>query len=442
MEIGTSLLPNAAAAGFYLFVAIYHIPIHFRRRSALHLYVGLAALGALGVDMAGMALVTGLVTRGMIGTSILCIALTSFLLSAFGISLSDGRMPLSVKLLGIAAIASGAAVFRWDAAQVPALLCSAGLLVFGAVRVLIDRSRRLPETGKAAVGFVVLVLALLWDVGRDFGLPASDLVPIGGFAVLFTSLGWALSDRFERIHRELDDLRRELEDRVVERTHTIEAANRRLRRYFPSQVVARILGSDEDESPKTERRLVTILFADLVGFTAFADGTDPERVCGVLNEHFAAMIEEIESHGGTLDKVMGDGLMAMFGAPIPQSPEEQARSSVDAAFAMQRRFSALRREWTARKLAPPEGMRIGIHQDDVAVGSIGTGELRSYTAIGSGVNFAARLEASAPVGGVLVSSEVRKRLGAESPFAVVPGLRIKGLAESVDAWEWRPEAGA
>jgi adenylate cyclase len=195
-------------------------------------------------------------------------------------------------------------------------------------------------------------------------------------------------------------------------------------------VVERILSAEEEVRPRTERREVTVLFADLVDFTAFSDGADPQDVSTLVNEYVAAMLSEIDARGGTLDKVMGDGLMALWGAPAPMAPEEQARRAAEAAVAMQRRLERLSDAWEVRGLRRFRA-RIGIHRDVVAVGDIGTADLWSFTAIGQGVNTAARLERACPPGRVMMSEAVALHaagLGALGPVEVVV---LKGLPAPV-----------
>jgi adenylate cyclase len=151
----------------------------------------------------------------------------------------------------------------------------------------------------------------------------------------------------------------------------------------------------------------------------------------------SAMLDEIENHGGTLDKVMGDGLMAVWGAPGAMPPDEQAHRAVAAAIAMQGRLGNLGESWTVRGLTAFQA-RIGIHQDVVAVGDIGAAELWSYTAIGSGVNLASRLEGAASPGSILLSDSVHRHVAGEWPFRGPQVVPLKGLAEPVAAWEIVP----
>jgi class 3 adenylate cyclase len=291
-----------------------------------------------------------------------------------------------------------------------------------------------PEARTVVWGMCALGVALVGEVLMFFRLlPDVPGLPIAGFTLLFLSLAVSLSNRFERAHRELDALRIDLERRVEERTRALNGANRRLRRYFPARVVERILSSGEDLQPRTERREVTILFADLVAFTSYSDGADPQAVSILLNEYITAMVAEIDARGGTLDKVMGDGLMAFWGAPEPLPPGEQASRAVEAAVAMQRRLERLSDAWEVRGLRRFHA-RIGVHQDTVAVGDIGTAELWSFTAIGRGVNIASRLEGACPPGRVMVSDAVRGRLEGPGSFEGPVRLQLKGVKGGVDAW--------
>ncbi|HET7559264.1 MAG TPA: adenylate/guanylate cyclase domain-containing protein, partial [Limnochordia bacterium] len=185
---------------------------------------------------------------------------------------------------------------------------------------------------------------------------------------------------------------------AVFRYQIIEWNTRRLKERFERYVspeVAAQLGSDREIELGGQRRRVSVLFADLRGFTRFAEGLPPERTLAVLNRHLRIMSDAVLQHGGTLDKFTGDGLMAFFGAPL--AAHDHASRALRAAAAM---LSGIE-----RIDAPRLPIGIGIHTGDVVVGNIGSDRRLEYTAIGDTVNVAARLEEAAEAGEILVSEE-------------------------------------
>ena len=205
----------------------------------------------------------------------------------------------------------------------------------------------------------------------------------------------------------------------------------RLGRYFSPQVAARLqqtgtLGAGES-------RDVTILFSDIRDFTTISESLSCEDVVALLNECHACLVEQIFAFGGTLDKFIGDGIMAYFGAPVLQP--DHAERAVRCALAMQDAMRTLNRTRAARGAAPLR-LGIGLHSGRVVVGDVGSPERREYTAIGDAVNVAARIEQLTKVHGVpiLVSDETRQGVGAGIHFASVGATQVKGRARPVDCW--------
>ncbi|MEL7168933.1 MAG: two-component regulator propeller domain-containing protein, partial [Bacteroidota bacterium] len=232
---------------------------------------------------------------------------------------------------------------------------------------------------------------------------------------------------------ELRELNEQLEERVRDQLAEIVRGSR-LRKFFSKKVVDRILTADEDVGVVNERKRVTVLFSDLKGFTRFSDTTDPGVVTGMLNAYLTEMVALIEDHGGTLDKFMGDGIMALFGAADQMRPEEQARQAVQCAAAMQHAFRRLRRQWAAANLPASLDLRVGVNQAEVMVGNFGSEDLVEYTAIGQGVNLAARLEGACTPGQALVSFPVYALTKAAFPYAGEKAYQLKGIERAVPAY--------
>jgi adenylate cyclase len=180
-----------------------------------------------------------------------------------------------------------------------------------------------------------------------------------------------------------------------------EQRNReRLERYHSPAVVDRISAQAIDGAFEAQERQVTVLFADLVGFTSIAETMPASEVARLLNDFFAEMTDAIFAHDGTLDKFMGDGLLAVFGAPLPQV--DHAARAVAAAIEMQRRL----RRRAAQGKNPALTMRIGLSSGPVVAGDIGSPKRREYTVLGDTVNTAARLESSVAQPGQIVLTRV------------------------------------
>ncbi len=215
---------------------------------------------------------------------------------------------------------------------------------------------------------------------------------------------------------------------------------RTFKRHVAPDVVEYLLSHPEAQSPVGERRRLTMLFSDLAGFTSISEEREPEEVVTLLNGYLSKVSEALVLRGGTLDKYMGDGVMAFFGAPVPR--EDDALSACLAALDHLRIVAALNAE-LAGTGAPTLSVRVGVHRGDVIVGSIGGDNAQDYTVIGDAVNLAARLE---PVNkvygtGVLVSEEVWLEVAGRLDGREIDLIRVKGKQRVVRVFEVLGEAG-
>jgi adenylate cyclase len=238
-----------------------------------------------------------------------------------------------------------------------------------------------------------------------------------------------LHDRVEAQAAELASWNRTLEQRVVEQLMQIERVSR-LQRFLSPQIAELILCSSPNDALASHRRQVTIAFCDLRGFTAFSEIAEPEEVMTVMREYHATLGSLVHEFDGTLERFVGDGIMVIFGDPIP-CPDPCARA-VRMAVAMRGRLSELSGKW--RRESHQLGFGIGIAYGYATLGVIGFEGRSEYSAIGTVVNLAARLCAEARDGQILVDSKVRTAIDGRALAEPVGDLTLKGLRRPIAAY--------
>jgi class 3 adenylate cyclase len=224
-------------------------------------------------------------------------------------------------------------------------------------------------------------------------------------------------------------------DQIIEaQQQELRTSRETIRRYVPRAVSDHIVQGDTVGIDVPARRVVTVLLADLVGFTPLAESLDAEVLTQVTNDYMTAMSDLVDAHGGIVNEFAGDGLMALFGAPDEMDVVEQAVSAVRAARAMQARLPSLSLSWQRVGVVEPLRMRIGISTGVLSVGSFGSEGRMTYTAIGLHTNIAARLEASCEPGGILMSESTWDLAKDVIPCAPRGEVQCKGLRDPVRAY--------
>jgi adenylate cyclase len=212
---------------------------------------------------------------------------------------------------------------------------------------------------------------------------------------------------------------------------------RTLERYVSKNLVAEILENPDGyySSLRGVRVPVTILFSDLIGFTTLAEKADPEALVAQLNEYLSRMTSEIFSSGGTLDKFIGDAIMAVWGNVRSLGTTQDAKSCARAALGMRRELSKLNQSWREQGRMGL-GMGIGINHGEVIVGNIGSQDRMDPTVIGDAVNLASRLEGLTRVYGVdmLVGASVAELVRDEIYLRSVARVQVKGKTKPVDVF--------
>jgi adenylate cyclase len=234
--------------------------------------------------------------------------------------------------------------------------------------------------------------------------------------------GWAILQQ-----RQVRQLERVLEDT----NGRLERLQLHFARFAPDDVVEQL--TETQPALKASRRTVTVLFADLKGFTALSDRMDPEQMVPILNGYFRAMSGPIVEHHGRITELIGDGLLALFGALEPNP--WQARDAVLAALAMREALERYNQSLAARDL-PTLAIGIGIHRGEVLAGVMGNEELSKFGVVGDTINVASRVEQLTREMGVdlLVTDEVRRELDERFRVRAMPPATVKGKPDPIHTY--------
>jgi adenylate cyclase len=221
----------------------------------------------------------------------------------------------------------------------------------------------------------------------------------------------------------------ELSRRVIER--------QALERFLSSAIVERILSNPDQIHLGGDNQTATILFSDIRGFTRMSEKMEPQQVVELLNEYFTEMTDLIFENGGTLDKYLGDGIMALFGAPLTK-PDDALRA-VKTATEMQKALARLNQDWEAQGKRSLR-MGVGINTGPVTAGNIGSARRMDYTVIGDAVNLASRLCANAAGGQILISESTNRCVETKLSARRLEPILVKGKETPVEIYEilWAP----
>lgn len=238
----------------------------------------------------------------------------------------------------------------------------------------------------------------------------------------------------EQLHiEEMAHLNKRLEARIEEQMAELVRTGE-LKRFVPRQV-AEGLVAGQLQTNGFERRKVTVLFSDMVGFTDLSDSLEPEELSEVLDEYLREMSAVLVKHGGTLDNYIGDGIMAVFGAPERADELDQARSAVEAAVAMREQAREMAARIRARGVPADLQIRVGINAGYCTVGVFGSDFLRAFKVVGFAVNMAARLQTEAVPGSILCGYRTYALVKDRVQAVQREPLKLKGAARPVEAWE-------
>lgn len=224
---------------------------------------------------------------------------------------------------------------------------------------------------------------------------------------------------------------RGLEQALARAADDLEHLETAFSRFAPQGVVERLTEGAVEIPPS--RREVTVMFADIAGFTGLSEQLDPAVMVPVLNDYFRRMSRVIREHHGHVSRIMGDGLMALFGALDKNT--WQAADAVRAALAMREELARYNEELAAKSL-PRLRFGIGVHRGEVVAAVIGSDDMMEFTVLGDSVNVAARVESLTRHHGVdiLVTGSVREKLDERFRLRELPPTEVKGKSEPIATW--------
>jgi adenylate cyclase len=218
---------------------------------------------------------------------------------------------------------------------------------------------------------------------------------------------------------------------LVEANNFLAAISLKIAKYLSPQVYKSIFSGQKDVIIATERKKLTIFFSDIKDFTAISERLQPEDLTALLNEYFTEMSVIAQQHGATVDKFIGDAILAFFGDPETKGVEEDARACLAMAVDMQRRLETLNVIWRGRGIEQPFQTRMGINTGYCNVGNFGSEDRMDYTIIGAEANLAARLQAIAEPGGICLSYETYALVRDMVRARPLPPIEMKGISREV-----------
>jgi adenylate cyclase len=224
-----------------------------------------------------------------------------------------------------------------------------------------------------------------------------------------------------------------IENRLnMERARREEAARSNFERYFTPQLAQRIASSEGATRLGGEKREVTVLFSDIRGFTALSETMPPGEMASLLTDYFTEMVECVFRNEGTLDKFIGDAVMAQWGAPI--GSEGDPDKAMQAAIEMMTELAKLNKTWKKEK-RPQLEIGIGLNHGEAFAGNIGSERRLEYTVIGDTVNTASRLCSAAGPGEILISEDMKKALSTKPRLKEMPPMELKNKTQSVKVYK-------
>jgi class 3 adenylate cyclase len=247
------------------------------------------------------------------------------------------------------------------------------------------------------------------------------------------NLAAKVEERTAELQKVQDELRRfnqGLEAKVKEHVEQLRRYNE-LRRYLSPKLSEIILSSGNTLGAEPKRKMMTVVFSDIRNFSSFTESLEPEELFPLMDKYLSEMTRIIHKYDGTLNKIIGDGLLIFFGDPIPM--EDHAERAVMMAVDMQKKVEELKDEWS--QYGHDLGIGIGINTGYMTVGNIGSDIHKDYTVIGNQVNVASRLESLAKAGQVLISQRTYSRVKQLVEVEPVGKIQVQGIRDFVVTYD-------
>jgi adenylate cyclase len=254
---------------------------------------------------------------------------------------------------------------------------------------------------------------------------------LGRLARVFSGMGQTVLAREEK----LDTLVQERTKALAERTEQLEILSTKLSKYLAPQVYASIFQGRQQVEIASNRKKLTVFFSDIVGFTETTENLDSEELTSILNRYLNEMAGIALKYGATLDKYVGDAIIAFFGDPETRGVAEDAKACVAMAVEMQRRVAELESQWQEGGLERSLRVRMGVNTGFCTVGNFGSQDRMDYTIIGGAVNLASRLESAAEPGKILISRETWALVKDVVIAEEMPPLTLKGFGRPLQVYE-------
>lgn len=315
------------------------------------------------------------------------------------------------------------------------------LALLSAQKAEFRKNRVLISSTATTLLAVVLGLGAAWMISRNLAKPVLELLRTtravqGGN--LTAHVGKLPEDEIGQLGDSFNAMVDELKRK--------ENLQKAIGSYIDPRIVEKVILPGRPEDVAGQKRVMTILFTDLVGFTTLGENLTPGGLVNVINRYFTLMSECVRQEHGIIDKFIGDAIMAYWGPPFV-AEEEQAAAACRAALKQTEALARFRKELPElmglRKNVPDINLRIGLATGEVIVGNIGSDTARSYTVMGDVVNLASRLESANNVYGtrILVSDETRRLADRAMETREIDRLTVKGKSDPVGIYELLAETG-
>lgn len=256
---------------------------------------------------------------------------------------------------------------------------------------------------------------------------------LGQLARVFTGMAGQVAAREEY----LDSMVKQRTEELETRNRSLEGLSAALSKYLSPQVYSSIFSGHQDAEIASKRKKLTIFLSDIANFTATTDKLESEDLTAMLNRYLAEMAQIALKHGATIDKYVGDAVLAFFGDPESRGVKEDAVACVMMAIEMQEKLKQLEMEWIDAGAERPFRVRIGINTGFCTVGNFGSPDRMDYTIVGGAVNLTSRLEQNCEPGSILISHVTWSLVNDVIEAEERPALTVKGFSEPVRAYEVR-----